>query len=430
MLLIYVENISARCKYVFDFVFKGNEINYQLTDDEQFFLDSEQKRLNYSTRHFSEIEKITSSQLLFDDEIKEYQIELDNYLEEACFSFNKTTDPLASIFFVLTRMEEYLITEKRDIHYRFNAGDSIQYKHKLIDKLVCDRWSKQVIDLLYKKGLIEYNFKPKKLTIHPTFDIDNAYAYLLKSGKRRLLSTLKDITRINTGRLIERKKVLSGKSNDPYNTYNYILKIAEKQPVNVFWLLGNYSKYDRNIDFNNKEHQQLIRKVNESCTVGIHPSYFSNSNLHQLKTEIDRLSRILEKPIKNSRQHFLKLNLPSTYQNLISVGITDDYTMGYAAEIGFRAGTLRPFLWFDLSKNELTNLTIHPFAYMDGTLLEYKNWSISNAKEHILKLYEEAKQFGGDFYFLWHNETIGNYGKWKGWQEVLEFTLNLENHKK
>jgi hypothetical protein len=99
--------------------------------------------------------------------------------------------------------------------------------------------------------------------------------------------------------------------------------------------------------------------------------------------------------------------------------------MGFASHVGFRAGTARPFLFFDLPKNTISDLTIHSFCYMDGTFLDYLKIGIPESKKIIENLYHEVKTYGGEFIPIWHNESISNYGRWKGWKELYDFTLDL-----
>jgi hypothetical protein len=154
--------------------------------------------------------------------------------------------------------------------------------------------------------------------------------------------------------------------------------------------------------------------------IGIHPSFASNHQLEKIKIEKERLEKISGKKISYSRQHFLKLTFPHTYRNLLAVGITDDFTMGYADAIGFRAGICTPFRWYDLERETETHLTIHPFAVMDGTLNNYLKLSPTLAIEKTKEIINKVKQVNGKFIFIWHNETLSDWKEWKGWKNVYE----------
>lgn len=425
MIEIFVDEISERVTYTFDFVLKDNGISYKFNNDFKTFESSSNIKFNYSDRYFDGVLQLRPSTLLFEESIRTYHITKDTFETEECLSLDGITDPFAAIFFVLSRMEEYgdiLFDE----HERFPARQSILYQFGWLQKMVCERWSKALIAYLFQHALTTKKYEKRPIELIPTFDIDNAYAYQFKNGSRKILSVLKDNVKRNKTRLEERKAVLSQAKKDPYDTYNSIQSIQERGfDVQLFWLLGDFGPFDKNIHFNNQGQKELIRTMSKTCSIGIHPSYKSNSKPGQLEIEIERLANTINQPITKSRQHYLKFRLPATYKGLLAANIQDDYTMGYASEVGFRAGTSRPFNWFDLEKNCATELVIHPFAYMDGTLLEYKNFDIEEAKLMISSLFEEFSQFGGEFIFLWHNETIGDYGKWKGWSEVLEHTLEL-----
>jgi hypothetical protein len=427
MLLIYVDEVTERLTYTLDFIFRDRGIDFQLSNDPIYFQEFAGTKLNYSNRFFEQSVKLSPATVLFDEAIFPYSVDTAEFAGEPCLSFDNVTDPLASIFYVLSRMEEYT-DGKRDMHDRFAASQSILYRHGWLQHAMCDRWSMAFIRFLDQQLHTELNPFPIEVRIIPSFDIDNTFAFQWKAGWKRWAGQLRDWLRGDTERLERRKQVEAKTSKDPYDTYDYIREIAQRGfEVRLFWLLGDYAKYDKNISSLDARHQELIRKMAETTSIGLHPSYKSNSSTYYLSREKTRIDAILREPVTASRQHFLKLTIPMTYQNLITQGFTDDYTMGYADETGFRAGTARAFRFFDLARNLQTEYMIHPFVYMDGTLNEYKKYTTAESKSVVLALYREVAQMGGDFICIWHNETIGSFGKWKGWRQVLDFTLKLKD---
>lgn len=169
--------------------------------------------------------------------------------------------------------------------------------------------------------------------------------------------------------------------------------------------------------------------LEDNAEVGIHPSYASNNDLKVLKREINSLSKVLNRQITKSRQHFLKLSLPQTYRNLIDLDITDDYTMGYASEIGFRASICSSFNFYDLEMETETNLRIHPFAFMEGTLRDYLSINADRAMDYIKPLIDEVKAVNGTFICLWHNESLSNQRRWVGWQQIYEDMIKYATEK-
>ena len=184
--------------------------------------------------------------------------------------------------------------------------------------------------------------------------------------------------------------------------------------------MSEYTTFDKNISFGNINYKLLIKNVADYCKVGIHPSYFSLKNELKIKKEKKRLEQIVNFPITKSRQHYLRLDLPETYQNLVDLEIKEDYTMGYASHYGFRAGTCTPFYFYDLDHEIQTPLKVFPFAVMDGTLKDYLNFTAKRSYDTILKLANEVKKVDGTFITLFHNESVGGTGRWKGWKTLYE----------
>jgi hypothetical protein len=178
---------------------------------------------------------------------------------------------------------------------------------------------------------------------------------------------------------------------------------------------------DKNIDYNHPYLINLIRSISKNHLTGIHPSYKSFNNLQILKMEISRLDKITSKT-SISRFHYLKFTLPKSYQILLKAGIRQDYSMGFSDRIGFRAGTCTPFYFYDLENECTTDLKIFPFVYMDGVLNDKLKFTPEYSSKLISKIKHEVRKVNGPFNAVWHNESLSDRDRWKGWRSVFETT--------
>ncbi len=216
--------------------------------------------------------------------------------------------------------------------------------------------------------------------------------------------------------------MLFQKRKDPFDTYSLQFNLQKKYNIDVkyFVLLGDYGLNDKNLSYSNSNVISLVKRLADLALVGVHPSFGSNAEISVLQKEIARLEDIQKREVFFSRQHFLQLSLPETYKRLISLGITEDFTMGYASELGFRAGIASPFSFYDLDMEQTLSIKVYPFAITDDILKFNLQLSPEDVNSEIAELVESVKSINGTLISVWHNDTFSNFGVWEGWKNVYE----------
>lgn len=435
MILIYSPLLTTRLRYIFEHIFTdmlGLELFF--TTNRDTFASYEGAKLNYSSYQFDEELFFYATPLLFERGIKQQQIKVEWFNEMPIFYINKNNsdlpfDPFAASFFLISRYEEYL-PHQRDEHDRFPAEASIAYKHHFLQLPIIDQWVIKLGEVLSTR-YPALNISRKYYKFIATYDIDIAYAYKHKGILRNLGGYLQALRQPDLKiKLKERTRVLIGLDPDPYDTYELQKELQQKYAfsANYFFLVGEYNLYDKNISSQGLAYQQLIQSIADFYEVGIHPSYQSNFNINTLAQEVRCLADITKKEVRKSRQHYIKLKIPETYQNLLDLNINKDYTMGYASQIGFRAGTASSFWFYDLSLETPTKLRIFPYALMDVTLKDYLKLSPQEAIPIIEQLIKEVKAVQGIFCPIWHNHSLSEIHGWQGWLKVYEHLITLASN--
>ncbi|MBA7572735.1 hypothetical protein ES708_14521 [subsurface metagenome] len=425
-MLIYTEHTTPRLQFVLNFIFRDVfRAELTITENGEEFRAHGGPKINYSTPPIGEALNVPVSGFLSAGGIKEVDPGLDTTgslpllfrTDRFAGAGDLNFDLFAAVFYMISRYEEYLPFES-DQHDRFEAGNSLAGQNGFLEMPVADLWI-QVLAEKLKARFPGLELSPGSFRFLPTCDIDLPFAYLHRGRARTLGARVKAGLKGDPDQKL-RKDVLSRQAKDPFDTFTEMEAIHSLHKIRpkIFFLTARYGKYDKSISPRSRVFRDQVKQSMKYADVGIHPSYRSSDNPAELRREVRILSGITGEQVRHSRQHFLKFRLPQSYRNYIAAGIREDYSMGFASAAGFRAGTSRPFFFYDLLKEEETPLKVIPFQVMDRTLKDYMKLTPEQSIAKIRVLADATRLAGGTFVSIWHNDAFSDHGEWKGWKDV------------
>lgn len=339
-------------------------------------------------------------------------------LETACFMRPGGLKPdwLLSMVWMALRIEERFGV--KDAYGRFVSGDSlaagtgaerIPWVHLWAESLARE-WDLKVD-----------NKRVSKVNI--SVDVDHLLAFAGRSWWHVGLASMRDVLRGKPETALTRLRAWAGGA-DPYDTLLEQIDLWEGRPWNYFALMQlGRSKQDSGVDFTNRRAQSLWKALDQKLNgaLGWHPSTGASKGARNglLAQEYQQVSRLLGREVVRSRFHFLAFEPEVHYPILAALGIREDHSMGYVDRMGWRAGVAVPYPWFDLEKNVVLDLWVHPFFAMDGHLLYYQ------PTDQPFDVWNEARaacvEQGVPFSWVTHWRLFSEVDpKWMGWKENVK----------
>lgn len=407
-MLIYSEKITSRLQYIAEVFFEDVKITSSIAEFSAF----EGVKINYSHKKFSEKEfHIVPSGLLFEGGIKRQSIRCTEWNGLKIFfqaNGDIPFDIFSASFYLLSRYEEYL-PHKKDSYGRFSHEESLAFKENFLHLPLVNLWWDEFYNLLVGK-LPSFTKPAPEFSFLPTYDIDIAYAVKGRGWLRKVYKVFKE---------------KSG-GRDLFDVYGWLDELHAKHqlsPVYFFLLAKRRGKYDKNLSPKSSALKNLIRNISSKYSVGIHPSWQSHFDEQLIKEELICIQKIAGRNVSLSRQHYIQFTLPQTFRGLIESGVTNDYSMGYGSNNGFRASFTSPFYWYDLMQEKKTVLLLHPFCYMEANSYFEQKLSASEAANELQQYYDVVKQVKGQLITIFHNHFLIEEPQWQPWRKMYEAFL-------
>lgn len=319
-------------------------------------------------------------------------------------------DIVASCFFMLTRWEEHAVGQ-RDEHGRFPLRASLAHRAGFYQQAVVNQYLELLWNMLLHldPSLVR---KKRRFRVVPTHDVDRMRRW--RGWKKTLEVPYRNfVIEQNTNRGIRNlqniTQVKLGLKDDPYDTFDYLMRASEKFSLQsrFYFMAGGETKYDNHYKIGQRNVQELLETIkSRGHQIGFHPSYNTYDRPLLWRQERDALAALAPRRVTKGRQHYLRFEVPTTWQIWEDAGMTVDSSMCYPEAPGFRCGICYAFPVFNFLTRYTMSLYESPLICMEASVIEYMHLSPDAAEEEIRRVYAETKRYRGSFVLLWHNSSL------------------------
>ena len=416
-ILLYCATPSTRLQYVCNVVFQQHAgLPFRITNNVTEFTSAHDVlRINYSTDAIDADVHWVPAGLLFETDIRTFIPQTITCNNKPCLfpvdGGHLPYDVLSAVFYCISRYEEYTCAE-RDSFQRYPHTASWAFQQGVLNRPLVDEW---VLDILlaWEKQFPALTMQRPSFQFIPTYDIDIAYSYYGKPWYKQVAAWAR-------GEFSSWLRWKRGLATDPYDAYAELdgwHRDFGLLPV-YFVLLSGGGEYNKNLPVDGEPMQQLVARLQQQYTVGLHPSYCTTQHHRVWQHEKKLLGETT-----HTRQHYIRFTLPETYRQLESLGFEQEYSMGYGSINGFRASTSRMFYWYDVEQERISNLQVHPFCFMECNARFEQGLSASEASLELAEYEQKVRAVSGTLITIWHNFSLGTDKGWERWKLVYKDSL-------
>lgn len=334
------------------------------------------------------------------------------YGEDRFIQDDRTTiiglDLFASIFFMLSRWEEYALGREDSMldlesgsYYQTDEDELFCVRNQLTDKAFVHEYEHLLRELFNRSGIpIE---QKRRFSVLLTHDVDKLSRESRHDIVNHFFQHIRRHQYKKSFKWLKKNLQILFFAFNRYQLFSKYLEVSSRHHLTDYFMFKTCEQGEEECTYeiSSKTAKRIIHKLSKtSAKIGFHPSQNTFNNDEQFEKEYTRLVDACNVKPMIGRNHRLVHNSNTILQwEGISSPVISNY--GYQRRIGFRCGVICPFPIFKIFSREQSKVKELPFVIMETSVKRrFKN--LDQAWPTITHIIDQGEKYHGIICLNWH----------------------------